>query len=154
MVRIALCALILMAATSVQAAGPTPESIVWNVYNHFIAQTDHFAPPYEPSESFYTPRLKALVAGSRKQAAGEAACGLDFMFWVDGQDYDIKSADVTETPGPDAATAYVVAKFVSLRTPHEIHFTFRKLAGRWRLDDAQEVLGKGWVFSTLLQCIG
>ena len=73
---------------------------------------------------------------------------------VDGQDYDVKSGDITETPGPDAKSETVTAKFVSLREPHEIRLSFVKIAGRWRLDDAAEMLGKGWVFSKLLACTG
>jgi hypothetical protein len=153
MIRITVAMVALLATTDAQAAPrQTPESIVRGVYDGFIKQNDQFAPPYQPSESFYSPHLKALVAAARKAAAGEAPCGLDFNFWVDGQDYDVKSVDLTEATGPNARSETVTAKFISLREPHEIRLSFVKIAGRWRLDDAAETLGKGWVFSKLLAC--
>jgi hypothetical protein len=94
------------------------------------------------------------VAAARRAANGEAPCGLDFVFWVDGQEEDIARADVISLPAPDGATRIVVARFVSAGQPHELHFTFRRLAGRWRLDDAASVIGTRWVWSKLLQCQG
>ncbi len=157
MIRAATLSAILAVAMAdaTQASTPTtPEAIVRGVYAGFIAQNDQFAPPYQPSERFYSPRLKALVAAARKQANGEAACGLDFMFWVDAQDYDVKSVDVSLVPAPDANTQIVVAAFTNIRQAEEIRFTFRRIGGRWRLDDAEEVLGHRWVFSQLLRCKG
>ncbi|HEX3918192.1 MAG TPA: hypothetical protein VHW60_12720 [Caulobacteraceae bacterium] len=143
-----LAALALIAA----ARAPAPEAIIRQAYDHIIATNAHPDASFLPPESLYSPRLRALVAAARKAAHGEAACGLDFVFWVDGQEEDIASADVSSLPAPDAATRIVVAKFVSTGQPHELHFTFRRLVGRWRLDDAESVIGTRWVWSRLLQC--
>ena len=147
--------LVVAAFALIGAAPPTPEAIVEGVYREYIAASAGHGPEPTPPESLYTPRLRALVAAARKAAApmGDAPCGLDFVFWVDGQDQDIRAADVTERAGPDAATRIVVAKFMSLREAHELHFTFKNLAGRWRLDDVQSVIGTKWVFSRQLQCL-
>jgi hypothetical protein len=61
---------------------------------------------------------------------------------------------VSVAPGAAPDAQVVVARFESLRHPHELHFTFRRIAGRWRLDDAESVVGTRWVFSRLLRCEG
>ena len=79
---------------------------------------------------------------------------MDFSIWFDGQEYDLKRATVTEAPGATADAQMIVAKFDSLGAAHELHFSFRLIGGRWRLDDAQSVIGTKWVWSRLLQCAG
>jgi hypothetical protein len=132
-------------------ASPAPEAIVSGVYHNLI-DAEAKGVGYQPPESFYTARLKALVALSRRQAKGEAACGLDFIFWFNGQDYKITDLTVTRgpTPAPDRTT--VTATFNNLGDAEKIVFDFRKVDGRWELDDAQSLAGDKWVFSRLLQC--
>ena len=139
---------------NVPAAGQTPLVFIRAVYHQFIIHNDQMAEPYNgPSESLYSPRMKGLVAKARDDTPeGDVPCGLDFVFWVDGQDYDIKSADITEQPGPDADTDFIIAKFISLREPHELHFTFKKIAGRWWMDDVESVIGTKWLWSDELNC--
>ena len=86
------------------SAQPEPEVLVAQVYHRLIA-AERSSKGYEPPETFYTPRLKALVAASRRQAAGEAPCGLDFIFWINGQDernpqFD-RDAGSNHRAGPD-----------------------------------------------------
>jgi hypothetical protein len=118
-----IAALALLAlATAAQAAPQTPKAMVQDVYRRLIDASVHDK-GYEPPDSFYSPRLKRLAADARTAAGGDVPCGLDF---------DIR--------------------FVSLKEAHDMRFTFRRIAGRWRLDDAEAVLGHRWVFSKLLQC--
>jgi hypothetical protein len=137
-------------ATAAQAAGP--KQIVRGIYDKLIAASAHGS-DYDPSsDTVLSPRLRRLEAAARRQARGEAPCGLDFDIWFDGQEYDIKHADVTEAPGGTGIWRMIIARFDNLGSSHEVHFTFRRFLGQWRLDDAESVKGTRWVFSRLLRC--
>ena len=143
----------LAASAALAAAPPAPIDLVRDVYARLIA-ANQTGEGYDPGDDLYSPRLKTLEAAARKAAGTDVPCGLDFDIWFDGQEYDLKSADVSVAPGATADAEMVIAKFVSLRQPHEVHFSFRRIAGRWRLDDAESVVGTRWVFSRLLKCEG
>jgi hypothetical protein len=146
---------VLLAALALIAAAPqTPRSIIAGVYRNIIAANEGRAQEVTPPESLYTPRLRALIAAARKAAAGEAPCGLDFVTWINGQDDDIRAVGITEQPGPGRDAETVVARFSSLQEHSELHFAFRRIAGRWRIDEVTSVVGTTWVFSKLLQCQG
>jgi hypothetical protein len=137
------------------AGGPqAPVAIVSEVYRRLTADQHTFPPQYEPPVSIYSPRLKTLVAGARRAANGEAACGLDFVFWVNGDNLEL--SDVSVVPGPAPAAPghrTVIATFVNIHSHEKIIFDFKTIHGRWRLDDAQSVgEGSKWTFSRLLQC--
>ena len=127
-----------------------PVSFVTDVYRHYIAAqsgtTDYSAP-----EDIYTPRLHELWAREEKtRASGDMGC-LEFDFWVNGQDWTLKDLRVTRA----SATAdhqEVIARFVNIRTPEEIHFDFRLVSGRWLLDDVRSVRGQRWTLSEILKC--
>jgi hypothetical protein len=138
-------------ATAAQA-GPTPKAIVRGIYDKLIAAVPTGG-AYDPSGDVpLSSRLKRLEANARTMAGGEAPCGLDFDIWFDGQEYDLKHADVTEAPGGTGIWRLIVARFDNLGKPHEVHFIFRRFLGQWRLDDAESVIGTKWVFSRLLRC--
>jgi hypothetical protein len=144
-----LTASLLLAGASAQQP---PEAMVAQVYHRLIV-AEQTSQGYEPPETFYTPRLKALVAAARRKAAGEAPCGLDFIFWFNGQDYTI--TDLSVTRGADAAPdkTTVTATFKNLGDAEKIVFDFRQIGGRWLLDDAHSLVGDSkWTFSRLLQC--
>lgn len=141
------------AASSAGAASRAPVDMVRDVYDRLIA-ANQTGQGYDPGDHLYSPRLLALEAAARKAAGTDVPCGLDFDIFFDGQEYDLKSADVAVAPGATADRQLVIAKFESLGHPHEVHFTFRRIAGRWRLDDAESVVGTRWVFSRLLKCEG
>jgi hypothetical protein len=142
-----------LTASAAVAAPAAPAEMVRDIYQRLIA-ANQTGEGYDPGDDLYSPRLRRLEAAARKAAGTDVPCGLDFDIWFDGQEYDLKSADVATAPGATPETQMVVAKFVSLRQPHELHFTFRHLAGRWRLDEAESVSGQRWVFSKLLRCQG
>ena len=150
--RAALAIILALVATNVSAGAATPLQMVRRIYDRLIFA--HAAGgAYDVSgDSMYSPRLRALEAAARKAAGTDVPCGLDFSIWFDGQEYDLKRADVTEAPGATAEAQTIVARFDSLGAAHELHFTFRLIAGRWELDEAQSVIGTKWTFSRLLQC--
>jgi hypothetical protein len=137
---------------SLNAAPPTqivdPEAFVKEIYGH-LASSQH----YDPPDDIFTPRLKALFARDRKWAKGEVGC-LDFMFWVNGQDYKLKNVQISSRPvsgREDRRT--IVAKFANLGTSNEIHFDFQKIGDRWLLDDARSTTkGTDWTLSKILNC--
>ena len=127
-----------------------PAAFVTDVYRRFNA-SEH-GPNYLPPKKIYTPRLEALVAADDRRRHGEVGC-IDFVFWVNGQDWELNNVSVTsqDVPGhPDRRL--VIATFMGIGTPEEIHFDFQRIGGRWLLDDAQSLRGERWTLSTLLKC--
>src|SRR3984957_4143062 len=66
---------------------------VTEVYRRLIAvQSTHSS--YTPPEDIYTPRLEKLLRDDRRKAKGEVGC-LDFVFWVNAQDWTISHLTIT-----------------------------------------------------------
>jgi len=148
-----LFALVMDANQARAASAPqAPEVLVAQVYHRLIA-AETGSKGYEPPETFYTPHLKALVAAARRAAKGEAPCGLDFIFWSNGQDDQITQLVVTRGATTPADRTTVTATFRNTGDPEKIVFDFQELGGRWLLDDAHSLVGDSqWTFSRLLQC--
>src|SRR5579871_1680727 len=125
-----LLILLTLCLPAVARAAPgslTPQAIVAAQYRQYVA-TEHLPGAYTPSVSLYTPRLRALIAKSTRDAHGEEGCGEDFGWWVNAQDYEITGVHVTgETAG---ARATVTATFVNLRVPQTLRFSFQRIGGR------------------------
>jgi hypothetical protein len=138
-------AFLLSAATRID----DPKSFVSEVYRRLIAsQSTHSS--YTPPEDIYTPRLEKLIREDKRKAKGEVGC-LDFDFWINAQDWTITHLTITTTDeGPDRKT--VIAKFRNIGEPQEIHFDFRKNAGRWLLDDVHSMPAPPWTLSEILKC--
>ena len=84
-------------------------------------------------------RLAALFA-LEKRDAGDEVGTLDFVFRVNGQDWELSDVKVTGTPLSWAKDReVVVAKFKNMDHNEEIHFYFEKTKTGWRLDDARSV---------------
>ena len=142
--------LVLQADAAPAAQIDNPEAFVKEIYAHFVAsEPKHdFAPPAD----IYTPRLKALFVRDEKWAKGEVGC-LEFDFWVNGQDWELKDARVTSRPvAGHADRTVVIATFLNLGTANELHFDFQKIAGKWLLDDVHSVGGERWTLSKILNC--
>jgi hypothetical protein len=137
-------------------AAPTPqindpEAFVRDIYKRFAA-SQAGSGDYTPPADFYSPRLKALFVRDEKWAKGEVGC-LDFDFWVNGQDYQLKNVRVSSRPVADHPDRIlVIATFLNLGTMNEIHFDFQRIAGKWLLDDVQSVRGERWTLSKILAC--
>ncbi len=151
--------LMLLFSTVPGSAAPTrisdPVSFVAEVYQHFVKDqsTGGF---YTPPRDIFTARLGKLVRDDITRAKGEVGC-LDFDFWVNGQDWKITNLKVAiGAAGKDRET--VIAKFVNLGVPEEIHFEFRRIGaagkdeGRWLLDDAHSLKDPRWTLSDVLKC--
>src|SRR5579864_6879066 len=111
---IVLAIVIALAAATAQAATPSPTQIVRTIYQRLIT-ANATGKGYEPSDdATLSPRLLALEAAARKAAGTDVPCGLDFSIWFDGQEYDLKRADVNVAPGATANAQMVIAKFESL----------------------------------------
>jgi hypothetical protein len=137
--------LLLSAATRID----NPKTFVTDVYRRLIAdQSTHST--YTPPDDIYTPRLKTLMRDDERKAKGEVGC-LDFVFWVNAQDWTITHLTVTSADeGQERKT--VASKFLNGGEPQEIHVDFRLVAGRWLLDDAHSVSAPPWTLSEILQC--
>jgi hypothetical protein len=142
---------LLPVASAGQAAPITdPAAFVADVYRRLVA-SEHDS-DYLPPKDIYSQRLKALFAEDDRHRGGEIGC-MDFVFWVNGQDWGLTNIRVTsrEVAGhPDRRL--VIATFVNLGSPEEIHFDFQQIAGRWLLDDVQSVKDGRWTLSAILKC--
>jgi len=147
----AVAALVLSGVVLLPAATriDDPKTFVSGVYQHFIAaQSNHS--DYSAPEDIYTPRLGKLIRDDRRKAHGEVGC-LEIDFWVNGQDWELSRLTVTSSDeGPDRKI--VIAKFVNLGDAEEIHFDFRRVGGRWLLDEVQSVSARPWKLSEILKC--
>ncbi|MBS0469597.1 MAG: DUF3828 domain-containing protein [Proteobacteria bacterium] len=104
----------------------------------------------EPDD-IYTPRLDALFQLEQKEAGGEVG-RIDFDFWINGQDSDIKNVKVGKIDVEGAADRMiVVASFLNFGKPEEIHFYFEKTKAGWKLDDVRSAMGEQWTLSLILK---
>jgi hypothetical protein len=126
-----------------------PKTFVTEVYRRLVAAQSNSS-SYSPLEDIYTARLAKLIRDDKQKAKGEVGC-LDFNFWVNGQDWKITNLTITSTDeGQDRKT--VIAKFRNTGDPQEIHFDFRRNAGRWLLDDVHSLTAPPWTLSQILKC--
>jgi Protein of unknown function (DUF3828) len=150
--RFALAAFAFSSVVALSAATriDDPKAFVTEVYRRLI-ETQSKGHSYSEPDDIYTARLAKLIRDDRKKAKGEVGC-LEIDFWVNGQDWEITDLAVTSTDGgPDRKT--VIAKFRNLGNPEEIHFDFRRNAGRWQLDDVRSLSAKApWTLSEILKC--
>jgi hypothetical protein len=137
--------LLLSAATRID----DPKAFVTEVYRRLVAaQSTHSS--YTPPDRIYTPRLEKLLRDDVRKAKGEVGC-LDFVFWVNGQDWTITQVNVTSADeGQERKT--IIAKFLNFGDPQEIHFDFRSNAGHWLLDDVHSLSAPPWTLSEILKC--
>ncbi len=137
--------LLLSAATRID----DPKTFVTGVYRRLIAeQSTHSS--YTPPDNIYTPRLEKLLRDDQRKAKGEVGC-LDFVFWVNAQDWAITHLSITSTDqGQDRKT--VITKFLNGGERQEIHFDFRLNAGHWLLDDVHSLSAPPWTLSEILKC--
>jgi Protein of unknown function (DUF3828) len=137
--------LLLSAATRID----DPKTFITEVYRHFVAeQSTHST--YTPPEDIYTARLEKLLRDDKRKAKGEVGC-LDFVFWLNAQDWTITHLSITSTDqGKERKT--VTTKFLNVGEPQEIHFDFRLNAGRWLLDDVHSLSAPPWTLSEILKC--
>jgi hypothetical protein len=126
-----------------------PVNFVTGVYQRYVEaqKTNH---SYSPPADIFTPRLEKLFQDDRRRAKGEVGC-LDFDFWVNGQDWTIANLTITNGGG-DRDRTVVVARFLNLGEASELHFDFRRISGRWLLDDVHSVKNPSWTLSDILKC--
>jgi hypothetical protein len=148
--RPALAALSLLSVLPLSAATriDDPKTFVTEVYRRFMAQSARS--PYTPPDDIYTLRLQKLLSDDKRKAKGEIGC-LDFVFWLNAQDWKITNLTITSSDdGQDRQT--VISKFRNSGEPQEMHFVFRRISGRWLLDDAHSRSAPPWTLSELLKC--
>lgn len=144
--------ILLLSVVPAPAAPPgitNPTNFVAEVYGHFL-KAQSKASSFTPPEDIFTARLGKLIRDDRRRAKGEVGC-LDFVFWVNGQDWNITNLRVESGP-VDNDRWTVIAKFLNIGSPQEIHFDFRRIEGRWLLEEVQSVKDSHWTLSDVLKC--
>ena len=125
-----------------------PKTFVAEVYRRYMAESARS--PYTPPGDIYTPRLQKLLSEDRRKSKGEVGC-VDFVFWLNAQDWKITNLAITTSDeAPDRQT--VITKFRNSGEPQEMRFDFRRVSGRWLLDDARSLSAPPWTLSELLKC--
>ena len=145
--RFAIAAFSIFSALTLTASTriDDPKAFVSDVYRRL--QTGH---DYSPPDDIYTPRLAKLFRDDRRKAKGEVGC-LEIMFWVNGQDYEIRDLSVTSTDkGAERKT--VTAKFMNIDRREEIRFDFVQTGHRWLLDEVHSAAATPWTLSEMLKC--
>jgi hypothetical protein len=137
--------LLLSAATRIN----DPKAFVTEVYRHLVAAQSTLS-SYTPPDDIYTPRLEKLLRDDRRKAKGEVGC-LDFVFWVNAQDWTISRLTITSADEGQGRKT-VITKFLNGGEPQEIHFDFRANAGRWLLNDVHSMSAPPWTLSEILKC--
>lgn len=125
-----------------------PAAFVTEVYGH-LSKSD----PYMPPEDIYSPRLQALWdAMAHDYASGDEVGPIDFEFWTNAQDWQLKDVKIATLPVEKHTDRQVVtAKFKNIDRPEEIHFYFEKAGTGWLLDDARSVGKEAWTLSLILK---
>jgi hypothetical protein len=137
--------LFLSAATRID----DPQTFVAEVYRRLIAaQSTHSS--YTPPDDVYTPHLEKLLRDDKRKAKGEVGC-LDFVFWLNAQDWTITHLTITSAE-EGQERKMVITKFLNGGEPQEIHFDFRRNAGHWLLDDVHSLSAPPWTLSEILKC--
>jgi hypothetical protein len=149
--KLASCLLLFSGVLGAATEIVDPAKFVTDVYSRYAA-SDRKGGTYSAPADIYTPRLKALFAEDKRRAGGEVGC-IEFDFWTNAQDYGLRDVHVTSqdvTGHPDQKL--VIATFLNLRQPQEIHFDFQKVGGKWLLDDVHSLKKETWTLSKLLHC--
>ena len=143
----AFCAVVLFGTSAFAGTRiDDPAKFITGIYANLSKNSS-----YNPPEDIYTPHLKSLWALEEKEAGGEVG-RIDFDFWVNAQDFEIKDVKVSDAPVEGAKDRrIVVAKFKNLKTPGEIHFYFERVNGAWLLDDVRSAVGEQWTLSLVLK---
>lgn len=145
--RFAIAAFSIFSALTLTASTriDDPKAFVSDVYRRL--QTGH---DYSPPDDIYTPRLAKLFRDDRCKAKGEVGC-LEIMFWVNGQDYEIRDLSVTSMDkGAERKT--ITAKFMNIDRREEIRFDFVRTGQRWLLDEVHSAAATPWTLSEVLKC--
>jgi hypothetical protein len=111
-------------------------------------------PPAEPTHA-YSPRLRALFAAyeSWARAHDDLVGSLDFDWWVNAQDWDIRGVTVGEEPAARGRRR-IVARWTNYDRADASRFLFVRIGRRWYLDDVVNGSGRGddgWTLSALLR---
>lgn len=143
----ALTALLFSSCLALPAATriDDPKSFVTEAYRHLMADTS-----YQPPDDIYIDRLAKLLREDQRRSKGEVGC-LDFVFWVNGQDWKITNLAIT-TADRGLNQTTVIAKFRNAKERQEIHFDFLRASGQWLLDEVHSELAPQWTLSKILRC--
>lgn len=109
----------------------------------------------DPAATAYSERLRSLFAGMNSDAGDELG-RLDFDYWSNSQDPDIRNLQIRqeEVFGRDDRRV-IVAEFSNGGSPNINRFYFERVGGRWFLDDVRNETpgenGGSWTLSLLLK---
>lgn len=125
-----------------------PKAFIANVY-HGI----HMENGYGVPDDVFTPHLAALFADMDRDTPKGEVGRLDFYFWVNGNDWELKEdAVVTAEPVEgNPGRQVITAKFVTIGHPQEMHFYFQRVGHRWLIDEVRSALPDMWTLSTVLK---
>lgn len=123
-----------------------PKTFVAEVYRRLATEQ-----LYSPPKDIYTRHLASLWEEMERDANGEAG-RVDFLFWVNAQDWELKNVVVSAVPVFGRKDRQIItAKFLNAGKRQEIRFYFEKVGNNWLLDDARSAGKNGWTLSVILK---
>ena len=129
-------------AASAQTLGDAPPVYVATAYDK-LANNGGFNPP----DSLYTPRLRALQALDRREAGGEVG-RVDFFPWTNSQDGTLSDLSIASAFVDGREDRMIVTvNFKNEGRPERVHFYWIKSGGKWLIDDISSDLGEPWTLS-------
>ena len=151
LLALALLFIAALPASAQERGVADPRAFVSATYAHYQA---HPGIPPPAQTHVYSPRLRRLFqayeAWTRQHQ--DLVGALDFDWWANAQDYEIRDVRITERPvGP--GRRWIVASFRNFDRQDVVRFLFVRRGWRWYLDDADQGTGRGdgWTLSALLQ---
>ncbi len=115
------------------AADEDPVAFVRSIYAGYASTAADHAPDLDDPR-LYSKRLNVLMARMKKTCVEGDICGVDFDYFVNGQDYELHdvAVDLAEKTDRDAK---VVARFRNFKHAERMVFSLTREDDRWVIDD-------------------
>ncbi|HEX4534650.1 MAG TPA: hypothetical protein VH000_10495 [Rhizomicrobium sp.] len=136
------------AASAVAAPADEPKAVIQSMYDQMIKTTTFTLP-----DNIYSPRIQKLFADDKADGIKGGGVGrLDWDAWVNGQDFEIKSAVVSSRKDEFRNDREIVqVHMINFGKPATVYFYFEHVKGHWQIDDIRWPGPDGWTLSLVLK---
>jgi hypothetical protein len=156
--HIAFCciAALLLAALPARAAQPgpgadSPLEMVKAIYAPYLGKAPMPASWLDQLAPIAAPRLAALLERERScQAQYLKACKYLFDVIANGEKPDVRGLQL-QLAAPSKETVEITATYTNLGAPARLIYQFRKMGGKWLLENIRSMEGETWSLVKLLQ---
>ncbi|WP_022662629.1 hypothetical protein [Paucidesulfovibrio longus] len=158
-IHLVLCciAALLLAGLPARAAQPgqggadRPLEMVKAIYAPYLGKAPMTASWLDQLAPIAAPRLAALLERERScQAQYLKACKYLFDVIANGEKPDVRGLQL-QLAAPSKETMEIAAMFTNNGAPARLVYQFRKMGGKWLLEDIRSMEGETWSLVKLLQ---